>query len=74
MNDKVRGLVFFVLSDRVVKIGQLIKSELAIAFVGAEQVGLIAAVRRELGQLLHVLVAGFRPIAVTETTPAGDLL
>jgi hypothetical protein len=41
----MRRLVLFVFRAGVVKVGQLVESQLAIAFSRTEQVGLVAAVR-----------------------------
>ena len=46
MNDEVRGLIFFVLRARVVEIGQLVESKLAVALCRPKDVGLRAAIRR----------------------------
>ena len=51
MDDQVRGLIFFVLRARVVEVGELVESELAVALCGAEDVGFGAAVGRQLGQM-----------------------
>ena len=57
MNDQMCGLVFFVLGAGVIEVGEFIESQFAIAFGRAEQVSFVAAVRRQPGKLLQVLVA-----------------
>jgi hypothetical protein len=42
VNDQVRGLVLFVLGAGVIEVGKLVESQLAIAFRGAEEMGLVA--------------------------------
>ena len=74
VNDQVRRLVFFVLGAGVVEVGELVEGQLAIAFGGAEQIGFIAAIRGQFAELLHVLVARSRGIAVAQAAAAGDLL
>ena len=57
MNDQVRGLVFFVLGAGVVEVGELVEGQLAIAFGGADEMGFVAAVRGQFGELLQVLIS-----------------
>ena len=57
VNDQVRGLVFFVLGAGVVEVGELVEGQLAIAFRRTEQVGFVAAVRGQFGELLQPLVS-----------------
>ena len=44
VNDQMRRLIFFVLRSRVIKVGELIESKLAVAFRWAEQMRFVAAV------------------------------
>ncbi len=57
VNDQVRGLVFFVLGAGVIEVGELVEGQLAVAFGRADQMSFVAAVRRQFGKLLQVLVA-----------------
>ena len=66
VNDEVRGLIFFMLRARVVEIGQFVESEFAVALCRPKDVGFRAAIRRQLGQLLHVLIPGSVWIARVE--------
>ena len=74
MDDQVRGLIFFVLGARVIEVGELVEGEFAVALRCAEQMSFGAAIRRQFGQLAHVLVAGTRRIAVAQAAPAGNHL
>ena len=57
VNDQMRRLVLFVLRAGVVEVGQLVEGQLAIAFGRAEQMGFVAAVRGQFGQLLQMLIS-----------------
>ena len=74
MNDQVRRLIFFVLGAGVIEVGELVESQLAIAFGGTNEVRFIAAVRGEFGQFLQVLVSRSRGIAGAQAASAGELL
>ena len=74
MNDKVRRLIFFMLGARMIKVGELIESKLAIAFRRAEQMSFVAAVRGQLGKLLHVLMAGRAKVSIAQPPAACELL
>src|SRR5882672_1960056 len=56
VNDQVRGLVLFVLGAGVIEVGKLVESQLAIAFRGAEEMRLVAAIRGQFAEFLQVLV------------------
>ena len=70
----MRRLVFFVLCAGVIKIGELVERQLAVAFGGTEQMGFGTAVRGKIGELLHVRVSSFRGIAIAQAASAGDHL
>src|SRR2546426_2471938 len=74
LDDQMRGLIFFMLRTRVIKIGELVDGELAVAFGVAEQRSFVAAIRGKHGQFLHALIARGRWIAVTQAASAGNLL
>src|SRR5207249_1026802 len=74
LNDQVCGLIFFMLRTRVIKIGELVEGELAVAFGVAEQMSFVAAVSGEHRQLLHTLISGSRRIPVAHSASASELL
>src|SRR5438105_12911171 len=74
VNDEVGRLIFFMLGARVVKISELVEGEFAVALGRSKQMSFIAAIRRQLGKLLHALVTGHSGIAIVQAASAGDLL
>src|ERR1051326_8145559 len=58
----------------MIKIGEFIKSELAISFGFAQQVCASAAVGRQLVQMLHASMTGVRGINFMQAATASDLL
>ena len=69
VNDKMRRLVLFVFRAGVVEVGELVESQLAIAFGRTEQVGFVAAVRGQLGEFLQVLISRGGGIAARRPRP-----
>src|SRR4029077_16363189 len=57
VNHKMRRLVFFMFRARVVEVGELVESDLAVASSGAEEVCFVAAIRWQFGELPHMLIA-----------------
>src|SRR5690349_20852426 len=74
VNNQVRGLVFLVLGAGVVEVGELVESELAIAFGVVQQVGVGAAVGGQLRQLLHARMSRSGSIPSVQAATAGELL
>src|SRR5262249_9961258 len=70
----MRRLVLFVLCAGVVQISELVEGELSIPFEGAQQVSLGAPVGWKFAELVHMLVARLRPVAVAQSASAGELL
>src|SRR6266566_556333 len=58
----------------MIKIGELIESQLAIAFGRTKQVLFSASLRRQISQLLHASAASCRRIAIPQPTSASKLL
>src|SRR5579862_715443 len=48
VNDQVRRLVLFMLGAGVVKVGELVEGQLAVAFGGTDEIGFSATIRRQL--------------------------
>src|SRR6185437_415689 len=74
VNDQVRWLVLFVLGAGVIEVGELVESQLAVAFRGAEEMGVVAALGRQFGEFLEVLISRGRVIAVVQTAATAELL
>ena len=70
----MRGLIFLMLGAGMIKICQLVKCKLAIAFGIAEQMCFVAAISGKYRQFLHALISGSRRIAVADPAPPSELL
>src|ERR1051326_8246434 len=58
----------------MIKIGEFIKSELAISFGFAQQVCAVAAIGRQLVQMLHASMTGVRGINFMQAASPRNLL
>ena len=74
VNYQMRWLILFMLGPRVIKIGELIERELAIAFDRAQQMSFSSAIGRQIRKLTHLFVSRLRRIAITHSTPACNHL